>query len=114
MGATTLILTHPSHKKMTPPSQIKIEILGIDCPTCDVLYRSAQALVNQIQREGIQALPELEISVHKVENYLSIAAYHLSATPGLVINGQLISQGQAPNPQQLRQILQDFALGPKD
>jgi hypothetical protein len=66
---------------MKSPTHIKIEILGIDCPTCDLLYRSAQALVNQIQREGMQPLSEGSISVHKVENYLSIAAYHLSATP---------------------------------
>lgn len=88
-----------------PIQNIKIEILGIDCPTCDLLYRSAQTLADQIQNEGFAGAPGLKVTVSKVENFLSIAAYHLSATPGLVINGKLISQGQAPNPQQLRQII---------
>jgi hypothetical protein len=64
-----------------------IKILGAGCHDCLRL----ELLVGQVLAElGIEA------SVQRIEDARQIDRYALAGPPGLVINGELVSEGQLP------------------
>ncbi len=66
----------------------KIEVLGPGCPNCQRLEANARAAVTMA---GVDA------EVVKVTDYRDIMAYGIMSTPGLVIDGKVVSYGRVPD-----------------
>ena len=75
---------------------MKIEILGMGCPKCKMLYENAKKAVEQA---GIQA------EVVKVEDMELIAGYGVMMTPALVVNGEVKAAGKIPSAKDIKQWL---------
>ncbi len=75
---------------------MEIKILGPGCARCDTLYDNV-----------ILALEELglEAQVEKVRDLGQIAAHGVVQTPGLVVNGKVVSQGKVLSVEELKEIL---------
>ena len=75
---------------------MKIEILGMGCPKCKMLYENAKKAVEEI---GIQA------EVVKVEDMEIITGYGVMMTPALVIDGEVKTTGKVPLAEEIKQWL---------
>ena len=71
---------------------LHIKILGGGCANCERLAENAKQAVTQL---GVEA------TFVKSGDYEEYARYGLLATPGLVINDQLVSGGRVPAPSQI-------------
>ncbi len=69
---------------------LKIEVLGPGCANCQRLEASA--------REAV-AIARVDAEIVKVSDYAQIAAYGVMSTPGLVIDGRVVSTGRLPSPE---------------
>ena len=67
----------------------KIEVLGPGCPNCRRLEANARQAV---------AMAAVEAEIVKVTDYRQILAYGVMSTPGLVIDGKVVSVGRIPSP----------------
>lgn len=72
---------------------MKIEILGMGCPKCKMLYDNAKRAVAE---KGVQA------EVVKVENMDKITEYGVMMTPALVIDGEVKSSGKIPSSEEIK------------
>jgi small redox-active disulfide protein 2 len=65
-----------------------VKVLGSGCANCKK--------VEQVVRQALEAL-DVEASIVKVTDYAKIMQYPIMATPGLVINEQLVCAGRIPS-----------------
>ncbi len=65
-----------------------IEVLGSGCPNCKRVEANA--------REAI-TMAGVEAEIVKVTDYQQIAAHGVMSTPGLVIDGKVVSAGRIPS-----------------
>ena len=77
---------------------ISIKVLGPGCQNCERVELYAIEAVEQLQHER----PGLEVTIEKIKDPELFAAYGLLATPGLVINEQLVSAGRIPSTDDIR------------
>jgi small redox-active disulfide protein 2 len=75
---------------------LDIKILGPGCANCKALETATR-----------QALADLglDATIAKVEDFVDIAAYGVMSTPGLVVNGTVVSTGRVPSAPQIAQLL---------
>jgi small redox-active disulfide protein 2 len=66
----------------------RIEVLGPGCNNCKRLEANA--------REAI-AIAGVDAEIVKVTDYAKIMAYGIMSTPGLVIDGKVMSYGRIPS-----------------
>ncbi|MCL4369308.1 MAG: thioredoxin family protein [Chloroflexi bacterium] len=71
---------------------MEIKILGSGCANCQRL----EALVKEVAVEK-----DLEATFLKVTDYKDIMSYGIMHTPGLVVNGKLLSAGRIPSKQEI-------------
>ena len=67
---------------------LTIKILGSGCPNCQKLAYLTERAVEHLC---------VEANIEKVTDHARILEYNVMATPGLVINGQLVSCGRIPS-----------------
>lgn len=67
---------------------LNIKVLGPGCANCQQVEGVAKRAVSMLG---------LEAHIEKVTDRAQIMAYHLLATPGLVINEKVVSAGRIPS-----------------
>lgn len=72
---------------------MKIEILGMGCPKCKMLYENVKKAVRE---RGVRA------EVLKVEDMDKITEYGVMMTPALVIDGQVKTTGKIPSTEEIK------------
>jgi small redox-active disulfide protein 2 len=77
----------------------KIQILGTGCAKCNSLADNA--------REAAAALGE-DVEIEKVTVLNDIMKFGCMTTPGLAINGQLVSQGKLLKPEQIMKFIRSI------
>lgn len=77
-----------------------IKILGMGCPKC-----------KEVEKRVINALAELGVAanVEKVTDIKKIMDYKVLGTPGLVIEGKVVSTGKIPRPEEIKAWIQEAA-----
>jgi len=77
---------------------MKVQVLGIGCARCSELERNVRS-----------ALAELDIAaeVEHVTDLKRFASMGVLMTPGLVIDGKVVSQGRVPGGAQLKAWLRE-------
>jgi small redox-active disulfide protein 2 len=66
----------------------KIEVLGSGCANCVRLAANAKEAAT---------LAGVEVEIVKVTDYGEIMAYGIMSTPGLVVDGKVVSYGRVPS-----------------
>ena len=66
---------------------MEVKILGTGCPNCRRLEKVTRQALNEL---GVEA------TVTKVTDMMDILSYQIPATPGLVIDGEVVSYGRVP------------------
>lgn len=74
----------------------KIQILGTGCRKCNDLAANV--------KEAAVVLGE-EVEIEKVTDLNDIMKFGCMTTPGLAINGQLVSQGKLLKPDQIMKLI---------
>jgi small redox-active disulfide protein 2 len=87
----------------TVPNEMKgdssmrhVKVLGPGCPRCRQLADNVEAAA---------AAAGLECDVQKVTSINEIMTYGVMLTPGLVIDGEVVSSGKVPNVDQIVALL---------
>jgi small redox-active disulfide protein 2 len=75
---------------------MNIKILGTGCARCHQLVKTTNEVVKEL---GIDA------TVEEVKDMRQIMAYNILATPGLVINEQVVSSGKLPAKAEVTQLI---------
>ncbi|MEO0049538.1 MAG: thioredoxin family protein [candidate division WOR-3 bacterium] len=75
---------------------MNIQILGVGCPRCQ-----------ELEKRVIDTLAELGIAanVEKVTDIKKFAAMGVFMTPGLVIDGKVVSQGKVLSKEELKKLI---------
>lgn len=75
---------------------LDIKVLGPGCRNCVNLDKAARSAVAEL---GIDA------TIEKVEDYAQIASYNIMSTPGLVIDGTVVTSGRVPSASEIKDLL---------
>ncbi|MEW5830964.1 MAG: thioredoxin family protein [Chloroflexota bacterium] len=77
---------------------LTIKVLGSGCANCKRVEQIARKVVGEMA---------LEAEIVKVTDYAEIMAYNILSTPGLVVNGKVVSSGRIPTPAEVTTWLAD-------
>lgn len=75
---------------------MKIQILGSGCPKCKKLTELAE--------EAAKGLG-LDYEIEKITEVTKILDFGVMSTPGLAVDGKVLSSGHLPNGDQVRRLL---------
>jgi len=73
-----------------------IKVLGTGCTKCEHVTK----LVKEIIEEN-----SLDATIEKVENMKDIMGYGIMATPGIVIDEEVVSSGTVPSKKKLQKMI---------
>jgi small redox-active disulfide protein 2 len=79
---------------------MKIEILGIGCKRCDQLYENALNAASKVDSST-------EIKVEKIKDVNYFTKMGVFMTPGLVIDGEVISTGKVPSSNEIKKKIEE-------
>ena len=75
---------------------MKIEVLGTGCSKCNELEMKVKQAIAQSGRF---------IQFEKVSDMMQIMQYGVTSTPGLVIDGTVVSAGRVPSPDEILEMI---------
>lgn len=75
---------------------MKILVLGPGCANCRTLEHRTREALDEMN---------LEAEIEKVEKIDDIISYGVLRTPGLVINGKVVSQGMVPPVVKIKELI---------
>ncbi|HEX2919877.1 MAG TPA: thioredoxin family protein [Bacteroidales bacterium] len=75
---------------------MEIKILGPGCPKCKTLEKVTLNVVSEL---GIAA------DIQKEEDIVKIMGYGIMHTPGLVINGKVVSSGRVLSSKEVKELI---------
>ena len=75
----------------------KIQVLGVGCPKCKLLFANAESAV---KAAGIEA------QIEKVEKIQDIMAFGVMTTPALVVDGVVKSAGKVLSAEDIKKFLE--------
>ena len=78
--------------------ELDVKVLGPGCANCDKLDQLAIQALEIYSSEH----PETEIGYEKITDPARFVDYGLLQTPGLVVNGELVSSGRVPTLDQIQ------------
>lgn len=79
---------------------MNIKVLGPGCHNCKTLHKATEEAVAALHKEG-------EVQIEYVQNMDEIQKFPIFATPGLVIDGEVVHQGKPlPNAQRIQELIQ--------
>ncbi len=76
---------------------MKFEILGSGCANCQKL--------EAVTREAVADLDIADAEVVKVSDMQAIMGYGVMSTPGLVIDGNVVSSGRVPSKAEITSLI---------
>lgn len=79
---------------------MKIEILGTGCQRCSQLYENSLSAVAEL-------VDKEKIEVAKVSDIQYFAQKGVFLTPGLVVDGEVISTGKVPTVAEIKKIIEE-------
>ena len=79
---------------------MKIEILGSGCKRCDQLYENTLNAVSKIESST-------DIKVEKIADVNYVAKMGVFMTPGLVIDGQVVTTGKVPSTNEIANMIEE-------
>ncbi len=83
---------------------MRIQIFGPGCMNCKTLEQRARRAAEEL---GMAA------DFEKVTDFIQIAESGILRTPGLAIDGQIVSQGRVNSVEEIKTLLQKSAVGVK-
>jgi small redox-active disulfide protein 2 len=86
-----------TEKEASNDGTLDIKVLGPGCKNCVTLEENTKEAIKQM---GVKA------SVDKVTDLAQIAGYGIMSTPGLVVNGKVVSFGKVLKPADIIKILE--------
>lgn len=75
-----------------------IKVLGPGCAKCRALEKQVQEVVTEL---GMDA------TVEEVKDMVKIMEYRVMITPGLVIDGKVVSSGHVPSKGDVRKMIEE-------
>jgi small redox-active disulfide protein 2 len=79
---------------------MKIQILGVGCPKCKTLMANVEEAAKEMN---------LEVVIEKVTDLQEIVSFGVMSTPGLAIDGKVVSAGKLLSVQQVKDLLASAA-----
>lgn len=79
---------------------MKVEVLGPGCKRCEQLYANTTAAASAID-------PSKAIEVIKVADIEYFTKLGVFMTPGLVIDGEVVSTGKVLSPEEIKQKIEE-------
>lgn len=79
-----------------------IKILGTGCAKCRAVEKEVKEIVDEL---GIDA------NVEEVKDMAKIMEYKVMMTPGLVIDGKVVTSGHVPSRKDVRKYIEEASQG---
>jgi len=79
---------------------MKVEILGTGCKRCDQLFENTQNAVAELDSPG-------NIEIEKIGDVNYFAKMGVFMTPGLVIDGEVVSTGKLLSSNQIKEKIEE-------
>ena len=79
---------------------MKVEVLGPGCKRCDQLYENTLSAASEFD-------PSAGIEVTKIADIKYFAKVGVFMTPGLVIDGEVISTGKVLTPDEIKKKIEE-------
>jgi small redox-active disulfide protein 2 len=79
---------------------MKVEILGTGCKRCDQLFENTQNAVAELDSPG-------NIKIEKIGDVNYFAKMGVFMTPGLVIDGEVVSTGKLLSSNQIKEKIEE-------
>ena len=79
---------------------MKVEILGTGCKRCDQLYENTQNAAAELDSPG-------NIGIEKIGDINYFTKMGVFMTPGLVIDGEVVSTGKVLSPHQIKEKIEE-------
>lgn len=76
---------------------MEIKVLGSGCSNCKKLLENVQTVCKELQ---------FEANIHYVTDYMEIVKTGLMRTPGLMIDGKIVSFGRVPNSDEVKKMIE--------
>jgi small redox-active disulfide protein 2 len=75
---------------------VTIKVLGPGCLNCKTLEQRTHEALGQMN---------FEAQIEKVVDYPAILSHGVLSTPGLVIDGKVVSQGRVPSVEAIKELI---------